>query len=202
MNKRIEMTGIEYRHGLIEAQIEIDLPLQIRALRKNRQWTQPELAAATGMKQPRISAMEKPGGANFTLETLKRLAKAFDVALVVHFGPFSELVDWSERFDPQGFSALSYCEEFEANGVIRQPNSRQDLNRGISADTAQWSGPPQAPESAIAAARTGLTLIDSAKQFGANEKERNKIEIDIQQADQWRRPPVSSAAQACWSAIR
>jgi transcriptional regulator with XRE-family HTH domain len=103
LSQSAEMRNREYRHGLVNAQIEIDLPLQIRALRKQLIGTQPELATLTGMKQPRISAMEKPGKAHFTLETLRRLAEAFDVALIVRFAPFSELARWSEEFDPEAF---------------------------------------------------------------------------------------------------
>jgi transcriptional regulator with XRE-family HTH domain len=106
-----EMKEQAYRSGLVAAQIEIDLPLQIRALRKQRGWKQPELAARTGMKQPRISAMEKPGGSHFTIETLRRLADAFDVALVVRFAAFSELVDWSEGFDPDNFAVPTFDQE-------------------------------------------------------------------------------------------
>ena len=100
-----------YRHGMVAAQIEIDIPLQIRALRKSREMTQPKLAELTGMRQPRISAMEKPGGAHFTLETLKRVAEAFDVALIVQFAPFSELMGWSDKFNPDDFAVPSFEEE-------------------------------------------------------------------------------------------
>ena len=106
-----EMCDHEYRHGLVSAQFDIDLPLQIRALRKQRNWTQPELAALAEMKQPRISAIEKPGGANFTLETLRRLAKAFDVALIVRFAPFGELSDWSKQFNPDNFHIPSFKDD-------------------------------------------------------------------------------------------
>lgn len=109
---RLESLGDkEYRHGLVTAQIEMDIPFQLRALRKQRGWTQPELAERAGMKQPRISAMERPGGAHFTLETLRRLAEALDVALVVHFAPFSELLQWSERFHPDEFEVPSFEDE-------------------------------------------------------------------------------------------
>lgn len=111
--QREEIRNREYRHGLVSAQIEIDLPLQLRALRKQRGWTQPQLAERTGMKQSRFPVMEKPGGANFTLETLRRLAEAFDVALIVRFAPFSELLGWSETFDPENFNAPSFEEEFD-----------------------------------------------------------------------------------------
>jgi transcriptional regulator with XRE-family HTH domain len=106
-----DMHDEEYRHGLVTAQIEVDLPFQLRALRKQRVLTQPELADLAGMKQSRISKMEKPGGARFTLETLRRLAKALDVALIVRFGPFGELLGWSREFNPDAFAVPSFNEE-------------------------------------------------------------------------------------------
>jgi transcriptional regulator with XRE-family HTH domain len=109
-----DMQEKEYRHGLIDAQIEIDLPFQIRALRKQQDLTQPQLADLAGMKQSRISKMEKPGGASFTLETLRRLAKAFDVALIVRFARFGELVKWSKEFEPDSFVVPSFDKEYRA----------------------------------------------------------------------------------------
>ncbi|SPE32959.1 hypothetical protein SBA6_230008 [Candidatus Sulfopaludibacter sp. SbA6] len=108
------MQDKDYRHGLIDAQIEIDLPFQIRALRKQEELTQPQLADLAGMKQSRISKMEKPGGARFTLETLRRLAKALDVALIIRFAPFGELVAWSNEFDPDSFVVPSFDKECRA----------------------------------------------------------------------------------------
>ncbi len=109
-----EIRDKEYRHGLVAAQIEIDLPLQLRALRKQRGWTQPEMAERTGMKQSRFPLMERPGSARFNLETLRRLAEAFDVALIVRFAPFSELLDWSKAFSPDAFEVPSFEEELGA----------------------------------------------------------------------------------------
>lgn len=106
-----EMKNRAYRHGVVNAQIEIDLPLQIRALRKQRNWTQPQLAAITAMKQPRISNMEKPGKTHFSLETLRRLAEAFDVALAIRFAPFGELLEWTDRFSPDDFHVPSFEQE-------------------------------------------------------------------------------------------
>lgn len=65
------------------------------------------------MLQPRISAMEQPGYGNFTLETLKRLASAFDVALIVRFAPYSELIRWSDTFSPDSFKVPSFEKEQE-----------------------------------------------------------------------------------------
>src|SRR5439155_8985223 len=89
---------------------------------KSKSWTQRELAEKTGMMQPRISAMLKPGGVKFTLETLSRLASALDVGLMVKFVPFSELARWSEQFDPESFHVPSFDEE---TGRVRDPRSNK-----------------------------------------------------------------------------
>ncbi len=79
---------------------------------KARGWTQETLAEKTGMLQPRISGLMKPGKTRPNIETLRRVAEAFDCALIVRFAPFSELVRWSERFDPDEFSVPSFEEDF------------------------------------------------------------------------------------------
>ena len=101
----------EYRDAFVASQIGIGLPFQIRALREQREWKQSELAEKAGMLQPRISAVETPGGAKFTLETLRRIASAFDVALLVKFVPFSELVDQSEDFNPDTFRVPGFGDD-------------------------------------------------------------------------------------------
>ena len=103
----------EYRKAFVASQINIGIPFQVRALQKARGWKQQELAKRAGMLQPRISAIQKPGKAQLNLETLRRLAAAFDVALVVKFAPFSELAWWGENFNPDSFDVPSFTEESE-----------------------------------------------------------------------------------------
>src|ERR1039457_3984176 len=91
----------EYRKAFVSSQINIGIPFQIRALLKARGWTQNELAVRTGMLQPRISGMMSPGKTRPNIETLRRVAEAFDCGLMVRFVPFSELARWSETFDPR-----------------------------------------------------------------------------------------------------
>lgn len=98
----------EYRDAFVASQMSMGLPFQIRALRKQRKWDQKKLATEADMLQPRISTMESPGYASPNLETLKRLASAFDVALIVRFVPFSELLRWSDRFSPDEFQVPSF----------------------------------------------------------------------------------------------
>lgn len=103
----------QHRAAYVASQINIGVPFQIRALRKQRKWDQKTLAEEAGMAQPRISAMENAGYGSFTLDTLKRLASAFDVALIVRFSPFSELIRWSDKFSPDDFAVPSFEEELE-----------------------------------------------------------------------------------------
>lgn len=106
-----EMREKEYRDAYVGSQIRMTLPLQIRELRKRREWTQPQLAEYAGMAQPRISELEKPGERRLTIETLLRLAAAFDVALQVRFVPFGELIDWSEGLDIDNFQVPTFEKE-------------------------------------------------------------------------------------------
>ncbi len=63
-------------------------------MRDREKLSQEELAEKVGMNQNAISRLENPFYGKPTLTTLKRLAAAFDVGLVVRFVPFGELVDW------------------------------------------------------------------------------------------------------------
>jgi transcriptional regulator with XRE-family HTH domain len=106
-----------YRRAFVASQINIGIPFQIRAILRSRGWTQEALAERAGMLQPRISAMMKPGKTRVTIETLRRLAEAFDCALSVRFVPFSELIRDSEHFDPDQFVAPSFEQEL-GNGDL------------------------------------------------------------------------------------
>ena len=103
-----ELREKEYRDAYVESQIRMTLPLQVRELRKRREWTQPELAERAGMGQPRISELEKPGERRLTIETLLRLASAFDVALQVRFVPYGDLIDWSEGVEIDNFDVRPF----------------------------------------------------------------------------------------------
>ncbi len=100
-----------YRDGYTEAQLSIEMPFQIRAIRKALGWTQAQLAERSGIPQARISHIEQPGRDPLSLRTLYRLATAFDVGLLVQFVPFSELVRREAAFDPETFRVPSYAED-------------------------------------------------------------------------------------------
>src|SRR5690242_1086142 len=104
-----KLANSEYRKAFVASQINIGIPFQIRGLLKSRPgWTQQKLAQLTGMLQPRISGLMTPGKVRPNIETLRRIAEAFDCGLIVRFAPFSELARWSEEFDPENFSVPDF----------------------------------------------------------------------------------------------
>lgn len=130
----------KYRDAFVASQINIGIPFQLRALLKASTWTQQQLAEKADMLQPRISAMLKPGGAKFTLETLKRLATAFDVALIVKFVPFSELARWSEEFDPDSFYVPTFEQEIKQQvSVAAVAGGDVAIEASIAQIDEEWS---------------------------------------------------------------
>ncbi|HUY26627.1 MAG TPA: helix-turn-helix transcriptional regulator [Candidatus Binataceae bacterium] len=91
---------------------------QIRAMREKSKWSQEELAQKAGMAQARISLLENPNYDNLSLNTLKRIANVFDVALIVRFAPFSKLFSMIENQTFETLAAPSFVDEF-GSGAAR-----------------------------------------------------------------------------------
>ena len=98
----------KYRENYVRASVNVNLPSQIRALRLGIPMTQKEFAIAAQMKQPRISAMEKPGATRLNIETLVRVAATCGVGLIVKFVPISEMLAWENGFSQDQFSVVSF----------------------------------------------------------------------------------------------
>lgn len=109
-----KLTSPAYRDAFISEEIDIGLPMQLRAMREARGWNQKYVATKMDTKQPRFSLMEKPGYGNFSLNTLKRLASIFNVGLIVSFVPYSEMIDFVEGFGPKRLSIPSFADEYTA----------------------------------------------------------------------------------------
>jgi transcriptional regulator with XRE-family HTH domain len=90
---RDEFQDPEARHDYADIFLNSSIALQIKALRLQRGWSQEALAERAGMKQSRISAMEQATYSGWSLSTLRRLAKAFDIALEVRFESFGTLLN-------------------------------------------------------------------------------------------------------------
>jgi transcriptional regulator with XRE-family HTH domain len=108
------------------------LPFQIQAIRNQRGWSQEELGDKAGMRRNAISRLESVEYGNLTINTLLRLARAFDCGLLVKFVPFSRLVGEFEDVSPSGLTV----DEFE--------DDRNRLERW--ADVPEWVATGLLPE--------------------------------------------------------
>lgn len=125
-----KLSDKEYRDIFVSEQINTGLAFQIRAMREQRGWTQSKLGKEARMAQSRISIMEDANYSRFNLNTLKRVASAFDVALVVRFEPFSKLVDNFVNLDSSSLKVASFKDDtFSAE--TSQPQTLTALNLGV-----------------------------------------------------------------------
>ncbi len=79
----------EYADEFLDAAIA----LQIATLRQERDLTQQELGDLAGMKQSRISTMEKIDYSRWSGRTLRRLAEGFDLPVVFRFEGWGNFLD-------------------------------------------------------------------------------------------------------------
>ena len=106
-----EVQDEEYRHEFVSEHVTVGLAFQINLLRQARGWTQEELASRCEMAQESISRLEDPNYGRYALKTLKRLAKAFDVGLLVRFVSFGELGEWTVDLPSRKLTPPSYEDE-------------------------------------------------------------------------------------------
>jgi transcriptional regulator with XRE-family HTH domain len=105
-----ELKEKEYREAYVSSIVDVGVAFQIRALRDQKHWSQTELAEKAKMQQERISVLENPSHSP-TLATLKKLAAAFDVGLIVRFAPFSEVVEQETNTSTESLEVRSFDEE-------------------------------------------------------------------------------------------
>ena len=141
--------GEETRTRFVDSHLAKNLAFQIRGMREVRQWSQQDLAQKAGMTQNAISRLENPFYGKATITTLKRIAAACDVALMVRFAPFSQLVNWATgtTFEDHGLAmesmmVPSFAQEDAISGstlgtvVIAD---RQHYSINVAAQTVSYS---------------------------------------------------------------
>jgi transcriptional regulator with XRE-family HTH domain len=141
--------GPDARTRFVESHLDKSLAFQIRSLRDQGRWTQAEFAAKLGMKHPNnVSArLENPNYGKHTLTTLKNIAAACDVALVVWFIPFGRLTYWAsgtpyvdKGLTPDFYNIppfdkdpeIEHCaERVELGNVVKSDEEEADILRGF-----------------------------------------------------------------------
>ncbi len=87
-----KIKNLEYRRLFIAGQIKHGFSTQLRALRKERKMTQQDLAELAETTQTVISRIENNGAEKLSVQSLLKIANAFDVALVVRLEPIDKLI--------------------------------------------------------------------------------------------------------------
>jgi transcriptional regulator with XRE-family HTH domain len=101
----------KYRDAFVFSLFKRMVPFQIQALRKQRKWSQQELAKKANLTQGVISRAEDPDYGNLTINTICRIANGFDVAFIGKFVPFSELDKWYVDLSERSVQIPSFQEE-------------------------------------------------------------------------------------------
>lgn len=101
----------EYRHGYADESLNISIATQIKVIREQRGMNQSELAQQAGMKQSVISRFENANYSSWSIRTLKRLARAFDVDLEVKFRSFGDLVKSVDTFSRKALQVPKFDED-------------------------------------------------------------------------------------------
>lgn len=88
----------DYRHGYFESHIDSSIAAQIKANRTYRKMSQKQLAKAAGLFQSQVSKLEDVNHERWTAKTLRRIARAFDLVLVIRLERFSKALGLRDDF--------------------------------------------------------------------------------------------------------
>jgi transcriptional regulator with XRE-family HTH domain len=110
----IKLSDPEYRNAFVSSNVAARIAVRIHNLRHKLGWTQTKLAEQTGMKQARISVLEQADYENFSFNTLKRIAAAFNVAVIIDFVSFPDFLKWNGGIDSESVAPQSFDESQKA----------------------------------------------------------------------------------------
>ena len=108
---RREFKDPEYAHAYADSFLDSYIATQIKILRESHEWTQEQLAKTSGMRQSRISTIEDVNYSAWSISTLRRLAKSFNVRLKVSFEEFGTLLPEIEKFSREYLHRRSLGED-------------------------------------------------------------------------------------------
>ncbi|MGB6474869.1 MAG: XRE family transcriptional regulator [Candidatus Sulfotelmatobacter sp.] len=157
-NLREEFQDKEYRHAYADESLSTFIATQIKVLREQRELTQRELAQLAGMAQPRIAVLEDVNYSSWSINTLRRLAQAFDVRLSVKFENFSSLIPEIETLDRVVLERASFADDIWFHRKAVQSENATILNATYSPEEQHTRG--------LSMISGGLTSGGAAKAAG------------------------------------
>jgi transcriptional regulator with XRE-family HTH domain len=168
VNKREQiwqsLSDPEYRHQFVEEEINVGIAFQIRSLReRQKNLTQSDLAKRMGIRQPLVSSWENPNYGKYSLGTLKDLAKAFDVGLLVRFVPFSKMAEWTANLSHDVIAPPSFTEEKDGIDFFRQISEMLETKDDFDKFSDTSDEPIQSRKEPIIYASTATSEGDTIK---------------------------------------
>jgi transcriptional regulator with XRE-family HTH domain len=150
LDRVIEQFGdFSYRHSFVESHVDSSLATQIQVLREQRKLTQAQLAEAAGMKQSQISRLERFDNSSWQLRTLRRVARALDLALVVRLESFGTVLPSIGDFGRKSLQRDSFEQDpafkTERRAVGTVPNQSPLATTGLADDTVANSNSRSTP---------------------------------------------------------
>ncbi len=118
-----ELKDKDFRNQFFRSEREIDIPAQIKTLRKFRRMTQKDLAERSGTKQSAVCRLERSQEANWELETLVKYAEALDARLAVVIEPYETVMARYRRAEKskQSSAATADTEKAESPSLRNDP---------------------------------------------------------------------------------
>lgn len=111
LESKPKWVDVEYRVAYMEAAIHQNIAWQMKVNRQHRCMSKADLATLTGIAEHEISSFEDTEFEDHDIKSLKKIANAFDCALVVGFVSYSELAYKSNRLSKNHLIACGYSEE-------------------------------------------------------------------------------------------
>jgi transcriptional regulator with XRE-family HTH domain len=122
-NPVLDFQDKEYAHTFINEILCAKIATQIKVLREQNNWKQEDLAKEAHLTQETISRMENVNYSSWRISSLKKLAKAFDLALHVSFENFSTELNSITNIDRESLERTSRNDEIQ--------NAKDELLKNI-----------------------------------------------------------------------
>ena len=121
--------SFKYRHAYLGEFTDAYIATQIKVLREQRGLNQTQLGELAGMKQSQVSELEDVNNRSWKVRTLKKLAQALDLVLVVRFEQFGRVLPDIGKLDREHLHRLS----FKDDPVFSSPSEARSVSSpGIS----------------------------------------------------------------------
>ena len=123
-----------YRQAYVESFVDSSIATQIKVLRDQRDLSQSDLAGLAGMKQSQISRLENTNNESWKVGTLRKIARALDLALVVRFESFGSVIRDVEAFGRKTLQQPSVADD----PVFSLQNFQSTMTEMLASINVDW----------------------------------------------------------------